>query len=129
MNLLFPLRRDKKSDFANAAPTDAERIAAQMHFVLSTVEGELELDTALGSRLHLLRHRNMRNDQGEAAALASYYIRAPLARFVPEARVTEVAVVPLSGGNGNRISISFVPIDRAGRVIGAERNVTIGAEE
>lgn len=125
MNLLFPLRRDLKNDFANAPHGDVARIAAQIRFVLCIEEGELEMDPELGSQLEQLRHRNLSDDMGEANALARYYIRGPVGRWVPEARLTDVEVTEQPGLGSNRIRIFFVPVDRAGRAVADQQSIDL----
>lgn len=124
MNLLYPLRRDLKNDFANAPRGNVARIAAQIRFILDTAEGELEMDTEIGTRLEALRHRNLSDDMGEANAIARYFIRGPLERWVPEARLTNVEVTAQPPG-ANRIRIHFVPVDRSRRVVGSEEFVDL----
>jgi phage baseplate assembly protein W len=90
--LLRPFRRDQKSDFANSG--GAELVAACVGQILGTerdagaAAGELPWDDEMGSRLHLLRHRN--NDQ-TTQELARVYVSEALAQE-PRARLTGVSV-------------------------------------
>jgi phage baseplate assembly protein W len=91
--LLAPFRRDRKRDFASDDGDDL--LASKVLEVLATEgatarsSGELPWRTAFGTPLQLLRHQN--NDVA-LAELARVYVRDAFRRWLPEARLINVAV-------------------------------------
>jgi uncharacterized protein len=92
-NLLIPLRRDRKRDFASGSGKDL--LASKVLQALMTngatprSSGELPWRTAFGAGLDLLRHQ--RNDAA-LAELARVHVRDAFRRWVPEAELVEVLV-------------------------------------
>jgi phage baseplate assembly protein W len=118
--ILRPFRRDLKNDFARGRGNPL--LASRIGQILGTEEGELEYDSAFGSRLHLIRHRNLDETTQE---LARFYVEEPLRRLEPEARVTRVTVEKLAGGKGLLVHVKFVPVDKKGNAVGPEESVAV----
>ena len=93
-NLLIPLRRDRKRDFASG--TGADLLESKVLQALMTrgvtprSSGELPWRTSFGAGLDLLRHQ--RNDAA-LVELARVQVRDALRQWVPEVEVVEVTVV------------------------------------
>ncbi len=93
-NLLIPLRRDRKRDFASGAVADL--LESKVLQALMTrgatprSSGELPWRTSFGAGLDLLRHQ--RNDAA-LTELARVQVRDALKQWVPEVEVVEVRVV------------------------------------
>jgi len=118
--IVRPFRRDLKNDYARGRGTP--RLRSRIGQILGTEEGELAYDSSFGSRLHLIRHRNLDETTIE---LARYYVEDPLRRFEPDARVTLVDVTERAQGNGLDVLVKFVPIDKKGNAVGPEDEITI----
>jgi phage baseplate assembly protein W len=93
MNLLIPLRRDKKQDYAKAS--GAQLLASKVRQVLLTEgatprsSGELPWRTNFGAGVSLLRHQ--RNDL-VLQELARVYVREALERWLPGVLLEDVEV-------------------------------------
>lgn len=119
--LLRPFMRDLKSDFARGRGMPLHR--SRIGQILGTEEGELLYDAAFGSRLNLLRHRNVDETTQE---LARFYCEEPLRRLAPDIRVTNVLVKKRQPeGNGLDVTVRFVPVDKQGNAVGPEDGTTI----
>lgn len=94
-NLLIPLRRDRKRDFA--AGSGEALLASKVRQALLTEgatarsSGELPWRTNFGAGLALLRHQQSDTALRE---LARVYVRDALKRWVPSARLVRVVVEP-----------------------------------
>lgn len=90
--LLWPLRRDRKNDFANDGGLALIRSCVAL--VLGTraasddgtIQGELPWRPEFGSKLYLLKHKRGRS----LAAFAGVYVRDALQRWEPRVVVTAV---------------------------------------
>lgn len=88
-NLLVPLRRDQKLDFASGTGDDL--LASKGRLVLGTIGasgtsyGEIPWRTSFGSPLQLLRHKN---NAELLVDLADTYAREALERWLPGVEVT-----------------------------------------
>lgn len=119
--ILRPFVRDQKNDLAN---TDGEALLiACVGQVLGTradtptSAGELPFRTEFGSRLHMLRHRNV----GETTdLLAVFYCEEALAAWEPRVQVTTVRVIAGDKPRTRRVFVRFVPVDIRGAVLGRE---------
>ena len=127
--LLRPFQRDQKNDFANDAG-DAIRIS-RLGQVLGTRcdsamgPGELPWNTKFGSRLHLLRHRNITDG---TPALALEYAREAVEAWEPGERITRVERVPTPRRTELRIRALFLkypnqPASAAAEVLAVEVTV------
>lgn len=123
MGLLRPFQRDQKNDFATGKGNDL--LKSRIGQILGTEEGELEYDSAFGSKLHLLRHRGASFDAETTDELARFYVVDAVRRFEKGARITRVSVRKTSAGNGEEIHVKFVPVDPRGNRLGPEDDVTI----
>lgn len=92
-NLLTPLRRDRKRDFATGS--GAELLASKVRQALLTegatarTSGELPWRTNFGSSVALLRHQ--RNDD-VLKELARVYVRDALKRLLPTVQLVSMDV-------------------------------------
>lgn len=100
--LLVPFRRDGRGDFA--AGSDVALVRASAEQVLGTecthgtAAGELPWRPEFGSKLHLLRFRNV--DDPVTRALAKQYVAEALARWEPRYRMREVRILRAKSSPG-----------------------------
>ena len=91
MNVISPLRRDEKNDWAHGSGPDL--VASKIKQVLGTQgaignsSGELPWRMDFGSAVDRLRHQN---NNAVLKELARVYVEDALAAWVPEVEVTEV---------------------------------------
>ncbi len=114
VGVLRPFRRDEKQDFANA--TDRTLLRARLGQVLGTkaqtssstgrvVPGELRWRGSFGSRLHILRHRNLNEGFLEMAEVLA---REAIAAWEPNVDVTEVEEVNLGTPRSAFLRVHYV---------------------
>ena len=126
-NLLIPLRRDRKRDFASGSGGDL--LASKVLQALMTngatprSSGELPWRTAFGAGIELLRHQ--RNDAA-LAELARVHVRDALKRWVPEAELVQVAVTREDAKL--QLRVRFRPARRQGRGAETPDEVTVPLE-
>ena len=126
--IVQPFRRDEKNDFAHA--TAARLIGANIRQILSvragdqTHAGEVPWDGTIGSRLHVLTHRNGTPALDE---LARHWVVDAIRTQEPRARVTQVRQVRKQ--DRTVITVKFVPTDRTGRAIAEEQSVDVSVSE
>jgi hypothetical protein len=126
--ITFPLRRDQKSDFANASGVEAMK--SNMLLGLGTraqtgeSPGDVAWDGSIGSTLHLLEHRlgNPALDE-----LARHYVVSSLRTIEPRARITSVRV--RRDGTRSTIHVKFLPTDGNGNLTGDSESVEIPLPE
>lgn len=106
--LLIPFQRDEKNDFANGA--DEQLIASHiveilgMHANSGIADGELQWDTARGSRLYLLVQSQ--NDD-VLAELAFTYVVEALDQFLPEVIVRKVSATRTKDDFGRQVGVQI----------------------
>ncbi len=126
-NLLIPLRRDRKRDFASGSGGDL--LASKVLQALMTSgatprsSGELPWRTSFGAGLELLRHQ--RNDTA-LAELARVHVRDTLERWVPDAELVEIAVTREDATL--QLRVRFRPARRQGRSTETPAEVTLPLE-
>lgn len=126
--LVSPLQRDNKNDFAHASGTELIRANVRQILLMQSAEeqaaGDVPWDGTLGSRIHLLTHRNGTPGLDE---IARHYVADAIRRFEPRARVSRVTIS--RHRNRTELAVKFVPTDRTGRPIGAEEDVAVTMKE
>ncbi|NUP12874.1 MAG: hypothetical protein HOW73_43095 [Polyangiaceae bacterium] len=116
--LLAPFRRDQKNDFANG--TGAALIVANVRQILGMREGSLPWDSARGSKLYLLRHRN---PDATTHELARVYVIEALAKWETRARVKTARMVV--DGRQRRIDVLFDVTSVTGDVVLADQKTSV----
>lgn len=130
--IVLPFRRGPGGDFATA--TGVELVLSNVRQILdmhaqspSGGQGDLEWDTARGSRLHLLRHRMITSTTRELAAL---WARETLAAYEPRARVSGCIVQLGPPANPRtrrmiRVVLAIDVIDASGTVLAENQIVQL----
>lgn len=126
--LVGPLRRDQKSDFANASGFGLMKanIAQTLGTQAATENspGDVAWDGTLGSRVHLALHRNGSPALDEAIR---YYATEAVRVAEPHANITSAKVV--RKGNKTTIDVRFIPTDGNGNAIGEEQGLDVPVPE
>jgi phage baseplate assembly protein W len=121
VNLLLPLRRDKKRDFASGSGSELLRSkvlqALLTQGATARSSGELPWRTGFGGSLELLRHQ--RSDAA-LAELARVQVRDALRRWVPEAELVDLRVEQ----NGATLELR-VRVRESGRGTAAEKGIEV----
>jgi phage baseplate assembly protein W len=124
--LLRPFRRDEKNDLANGDGIDV--VAAALGQILGTRAdsasgpGELPWRTDFGSRLHLVRHRNMNDATND---LVTVMVQEAVARWEPRIRVVRAAIEKTTNPRLLQVRIRFTVVDRSGRTILQDQATTV----
>lgn len=122
--LLRPFQRDQKNSLATGSGTALHR--SRIGQILGTELGELDYDSALGSRIRLLEQRPLDETTQE---LARYYVEDALRQYTG-VRVTRVERKlriegPVQVPNATDTHVSFVPVDTRGAPTGVEDTVVV----
>lgn len=126
--LTSPFQRDGSSDFASGS--EVALVQAAIREVLGTTgdspraSGELPWDTEFGSRLYLLKHRNL----ADIDEIAQAYVIEALRAFEPRVFISRVEVDKEEKLNQLRIRVFFEIIDEnvpGNRVAAVSENVEV----
>lgn len=126
--LFRPFRRDQKADFA--AGTGLDLVKAAVGQILGTKAdsaagpGEIPWRTDFGSRIHLLRHKNI----DAVTDLATVMIQEALSKWEPRLRVVRVTVVRSDDQRERRqliLRVRFNVVDSGGRTVLANQDVAV----
>lgn len=116
--LLTPFQRDQKNDFANGGGLAVVRsdVSQALGIKAGTPNsaGEVPWRTNMGSRLHLLRHRNRNAAFPE---IARVYASEALAQWVPAVSNVHVDQLIDRDKRTTTLRVNFDVVDRAGRVV------------
>jgi hypothetical protein len=126
--LLAPLQRDQKNDFANGSGAALQaaniRQAIGTQAATDTAPGAVAWDGTLGSRVHLVVHRNGTANQDE---ILRHFILDAIRVAEPSARVTRVVFDRTK--ERTLVKVRFIPTDGNGRAIGDEQTAEVPLTE